>query len=66
MVRFTDIESQNWLNNNKQHKNEAFRKGFLNKCEQIYSFLRICSHVLRKTLTENFIFCGMTQNNDDT
>ena len=32
-------------------------KDFLNKCEQIRSKLQICSHLLKKFLTENFIFC---------
>ena len=30
---------------------------FFSKCEQIHSFLRICSHLIKKFLTENFIFC---------
>ena len=29
---------------------------FFSKCDQIRSFLRIWSHLLRKSLTENFIF----------
>ena len=32
-------------------------KGFFSKCDQIRSFLRICSHLLKKSLMENFIFC---------
>ena len=28
-------------------------------CDQIRSFLRIWSHLLRKSLMENFIFCEM-------
>ena len=31
-------------------------KGFFNIFEQIRSFLRICSYLLNKFLTENFIF----------
>ena len=31
-------------------------KDFLSKCEQIHSFLRIFTHLLKKYLTENFIF----------
>ena len=34
--------------------------GFFSKCEQIRSFLRICSHLLKKSLMENFIFCAVT------
>ena len=33
-----------------------FTKDFLSKCDQICSFLRICSHLLKKCLVENFIF----------
>ena len=29
---------------------------FFNKCDQIHSFLRIWSHLLKKTLMENFFF----------
>ena len=32
-------------------------KDFFNKCDQIRSFLRIWSHLLRKSFMENFIFC---------
>ena len=31
-------------------------KDFFNKCDQIRSFLRILSHLLKKSLMENFIF----------
>ena len=34
-------------------------KDFLSKCDQIRSFLRIWSHLLKKYLTENFIFCAV-------
>ena len=34
-------------------------KGFFNKCDQIRSFLRIWSHLLKKSLMENFIFCAV-------
>ena len=33
-------------------------KDFLIKCDQIRSFLRIWSHLLNKSLMENFIFCA--------
>ena len=29
------------------------------KCDQIHSFLRIWSHLLKKSLMENFIFCAV-------
>ena len=39
---------------------KVFCYGFLfSKCEQIHSFLRICSHLLKKFLTKNFIFCSV-------
>ena len=34
-------------------------KDFLSKCDQISGFLRICSHLPRKSLAENFIFCAV-------
>ena len=34
-------------------------KDFLSKCDQICSFLRIWSHLLKKSLMENFIFCAV-------
>ena len=32
-------------------------KDFFSKCDQIWSFLGICLHLLKKSLMENFIFC---------
>ena len=34
-------------------------KGYLSKCDQIRSFLRIWSHLLKKSLMENFTFCSV-------
>ena len=31
-------------------------KDFFSKCDQIRIFLRICSHLLKKSLMENFTF----------
>ena len=31
-------------------------KDFFSKCDQIRSYLRICSHLLKKPLMKNFIF----------
>ena len=39
-----------------QKMNFSF-KDFFSKCDQIHSFLRIWSHLLKKALKENFIFC---------
>ena len=35
-------------------------KNFFSKCDQIRSFLRICSHLLKKFLMENFNFFAAT------
>ena len=32
---------------------------FFSKCDQILRFLRIWSHLLRKCLIKNFIFCAL-------
>ena len=34
-------------------------KDFFSKCEQILRKLRILSHLLKKSLKENFIFCAV-------
>ena len=34
-------------------------KNFLSKCDQIHRKLRIWSHLLKKSWTENFIFCAV-------
>ena len=34
-------------------------KDFLSKYDQISRKLRICSHLLKKSLMENFIFCAV-------
>ena len=34
-------------------------KDFFNKYDQIRSFLRIWSHLLKKSFMENFIFCAV-------
>ena len=33
---------------------------FFSKCDQIHSFQRTWSHLLKKSLIENFIFCAVT------
>ena len=36
-------------------------KDFFSKSDQIHSFLRIWSHLLKKSLVENFIFCAVSR-----
>ena len=38
-------------------KNEVFH---FSKCDQIRGKLRICSHLLKKSLMEDFIFCAVS------
>ena len=35
-------------------------KDFFRKCDQIHSFLRIWSYLMKKSIMENFIFCAVT------
>ena len=49
------------------HKKIKFSiKDFFSKCDQICNFLRIWSHLLRKSLMDNLIFCVMIFNKNDT
>ena len=42
------------------HKKLKFSfKDFFSKCDQIHSFLRIWSHLLKKSLLENSIFSAV-------
>ena len=41
-------------------KMELSIKDFFSKCDQIRSFLRIWSHLPKKSLMENFIFCTVS------
>ena len=40
-------------------KNEVSIKDFSSKCDQILRKLRIWSHLLKKPLMKNFIFCAV-------
>ena len=42
-----------------------FIRDFFTKCDQICSLLRICSHLLKKSLKENFIFCAVVLEEDE-
>ena len=43
-------------NFNTAQKSKFSIKDFFSKCDQIHSLLRIWSHLLKKSLMENFIF----------
>ena len=45
-------------------KIKFFIKDFFSKCEQIRRNFRICAHLLKKSLTENSIFCAMAVSDD--
>ena len=51
------IEIQRW---HIAQKMKFSIKDFFSKCEQIQSKLRIWSHLQKKSLMENFIFCAVT------
>ena len=34
-------------------------QNFFSKCDQIRKKLRICLHLLKKSLMENFVFCAV-------
>ena len=59
----------NYLANNwciTAQKKKFSIKDFFSKCDQIRSFLRIWSHLMKKFLMENFIFCALyIKNNKD-
>ena len=40
-------------------KNEVFIEDFFNKCDEIRIFLRIWSHLLKKSFMKIFIFCAI-------
>ena len=39
-------------------------KDFFSKCDQTHMKLRIWSHLLKKSLLESFIFCGVEEEGD--
>ena len=53
------VELDNLFASNTAQKIKFSMKAFFSKCDQILSFLRIWSHLLKKSLMENFIFCVM-------
>ena len=44
---------------NTAQKMEFSIKDFFSKCDQIRNFLWIWSHLLQKSLMDNFIFCAV-------
>ena len=38
---------------------QFFIEDFFGKCGQLHNFLQIWSHLLKKSLIENFIFCAV-------
>ena len=51
-----------WLAGSKirtAHNMKFFIKDFFRKFDQIHSFLQIWSHLLKKSLMENLIFCAV-------
>ena len=48
------------LDSHTAQKMKFFIKDFFRKCDQIRRKPRIWSHLLRKPLMENFIFCAVT------
>ena len=44
---------------NTAQKMKFSRKDFFSKYDQIYSFLKIWSHLLKTSYMENFIFCAV-------
>ena len=53
---------QEILNSFTVQKMKFCLKDFFSKCDQICSFQRIWSHLLNKSLIENFIFCAVFVN----
>ena len=56
------LKNENFRHDDTAQKLEFFIKDFFSKCDQIRSFLRIWSHLLKKSLMENFIFCAVRAN----
>ena len=62
-MQFKNYESsskeQNAYDCSTAQKIKLSVKNFFWKCDQIRSFLRIWSHLLKKSLMKNFIFCAV-------
>ena len=54
------MTSNQLLNTHIAQKMKFSMKYFFSKCDQIRGLLRIWSHLLKKSLMKNFIFCATT------
>ena len=55
----TDFKDLPALSVNTAEKIKFSVKDFFGKCELIHSLRQTCSHVLKKSLTNDFIFCSV-------
>ena len=53
------VSVENFQAQNTAQKMKFSIKDFFSKCDQVRSFRRIWSHLPKKSLIENFIFCAM-------
>ena len=59
-IGLTTLVDVRFLENTTAQKIKFSKMGFFRKCEQIRRKLRIWSHLLKKSLMKNFIFCECT------
>ena len=53
------IDEELWSHQNTAQKMKFSVEDFFSKCDQIHLKMWICSHLLKKSLMENFIFCAV-------
>ena len=53
------VSVENFQAQNTAQKMKFSIKDFFSKCDQVRSFRRIWSHLPKKSLIENFIFCAV-------
>ena len=58
-IRATDCDDSASSNRYAAQKMKFFFKDFFSKYDEIRRKLWICSHLLKKSLIENFIFCAV-------
>ena len=61
MLEIQNMESHPNMNSYAAQKMKFFIKDFSSKCDQIRSFLQIWSHLLEKSLMENFVFSSVLE-----